>query len=390
MSLFRDLPFRATAAGHFVVDLLNGQRALILATLSAPLGLTNSLIGILSTVYTLLGSTLQPLFGLLADRVGARWVATFGILWMATTFGLAMLVEGRLALLLLVLTALGSAAFHPAGTAESTTRARLHFAGRVAFAASIFFFFGQLGLAVGPAVGGLLIELRGLSGLVFLLLLVVPVGIYSGLRIPSGGRATATMEDAISSAGDWRRIVPFAIVIALRSWSLMTMIAFLPKYYSDQGFSPLVLGIFAAIFMGGSALGGVFGGWLGDRMDKRVLVSRTLIMAAIPLLLMAPLGPSGWAYLLVFAAGWLIGTSHSPIVVHAQAMLPSYAGAASGAVLGFMFASGAIGVLISGFLADQFGFGLVFVVLGVSAAASGVLAGAVGSWIAQPIPTEAA
>jgi MFS family permease len=123
VSYFSDRPFRATAAGHFVVDLINSQRALILATWSGPFGLTNSLIGIISAAYTLLGSTLQPAFGLLADRIGARWVATFGILWMALSFGLAVLVPGRVALLLLVLTAMGSAAFHPAGTSEATDRA---------------------------------------------------------------------------------------------------------------------------------------------------------------------------------------------------------------------------------------------------------------------------
>jgi FSR family fosmidomycin resistance protein-like MFS transporter len=388
MSLFSDRPFRATAVGHFAVDLINGQRALILAALSGPLGLSNVLIGVLSTAYTLLGSTLQPAFGLLADRVGARWVATLGILWMGLSFGLAVLAPGRVALLLLVLTAIGSAAFHPAGTAEATDRARRHLASRVAFAASLFFLFGQMGLAVGPALGGVIVELRGVPGLIILPLLMVPVGVYVGLRIPSGGRHSASVSDALSIAGDWRGFVPFAILIALRSWAMMTMIAFIPKYYNDLGYSPAVFGIYAALLMGGSALGGVGGGWLADRMDKRALVSRTLILAGIPLLLMATLGASVWGTLLVFLAGGLIGISHSPIVVHAQGMMPAYAGAASGAVLGFTFASGAIGVLISGFLADQFGFDIVFAVAAAMVSLGGILAATARSWVAVPAPAK--
>ncbi len=380
MSLFSDRPFRAAAAGHFAVDLINGQRALILATWSGPFGLTNAFIGILSTAYTLLGSTLQPVFGLLADRIGARWVATFGILWMAFSFGLAVLVPGRVALLLLVLTATGSAAFHPAGTAEATERAKQHFMTRVAYAASLFFLFGQMGLAVGPALGGVIVELQGVSGLIVLLLLVVPVGIYAGLRIPSGGRYSASVRDALSIAGDWRGFVPFGVVIALRSWSAMTMIAFIPKYYNDLGYGPVAFGIFAAMYMGGSALGGVFGGWLADRGDKRVLVSRTMMLAGIPLLMMAAFGGSAWGYLIAFLAGGLIGMSHSPIVVHAQGMVPAYAGAASGAVLGFTFASGAIGVLISGFLADLFGFDVVFTVSAATVTLGGLLATSARSW----------
>ncbi|MCZ6530768.1 MAG: MFS transporter [Chloroflexi bacterium] len=388
MSLFSDRPFRATAAGHFAVDLINGQRALILATLSGPLGLSNVLIGILSTAYTLLGSTLQPVFGLLADRIGARWVATLGILWMALAFGVAVLIPGRVALVLLVLTAIGSAAFHPAGTAEATDRARRHLPSRVAFAASLFFLFGQMGLAVGPALGGVIVELRGVPGLVLLPFLVVPVGIYAGLRIPSGGRHSASVSEALSSVGDWRGFAPFAIVIALRSWAMMTMIAFIPKFYNDLGFGPAVFGIYAALYMGGSALGGVGGGWLADRMDKRPLVSRTLILAGIPLLLIAPLGASAWGTLLVLLAGGLIGISHSPIVVHAQGRMPTYVGAASGAVLGFTFASGSIGILASGFLADQFGFDVVFAVAAAMVTLGGLLASTARSWLAAPTVAE--
>ena len=387
MSLFNDRPFRATAAGHFAVDLINSQRALILATWSTPFGLSNSHIGILSTAYTLLGSTLQPVFGLLADRIGARWVAALGILWMALSFGMAVLVPGRVALLLLVLTAIGSAAFHPAGTAEATERAKQHFIAKVAYAASLFFLFGQMGLAVGPAVGGVIVELQGVSGLIVLLIVVVPVGIYAGLSIPSGGRHSANVRDALSSAGDWRGFVPFAMVIALRSWSTMTMIAFIPKYYNDLGYSPAAFGIFAAMYMGGSATGGVFGGWLSDRTNKRVLVSRSLILAGIPLLLMVVLGASSWGYLIVFLAGGLIGMSHSPIVVHAQGMVPAYAGAASGAVLGFTFASGAIGILISGFIADQFGFDVVFTVAAATVFLGGLLAANARSWATTPVTT---
>ena len=390
MSLWADRPFRAAVSGHFAVDLLNSQRAIILASLSSPLGLSNAFIGVLSTAYTLMGSALQPLFGLLADRIGARWVATLGIFWMALSFGMAVLVPGRVALILLVLTAVGSAAFHPAGTAEATQRARRHLTARIAFAASLFFLFGQMGLALGPALGGVIVELRGVSGLAILLVVVLPVGVYAGLKIPSGGRRSASLSEALSGAGDWRGFVPFGILIALRSWTLMTMIAFIPKYYIDLGYGPAAFGIYAAMYMGGSALGGVGGGWLADQMDKRTLVSRTLILAGIPLLLLVPFGAGGWGYPIIFVAGALIGISHSPIVVHAQGMMPTYEGTASGAVLGFTFATGAIGILVSGFLADQFGFDTVIIVAAVMVTLGGLHAGSSRSWGAPPNAAEAA
>lgn len=374
MNILRDRSFVAIASGHFVVDLLNGQRALMLAAMSGPLGLTNALIGALSTSYTLLGAALQPLFGWLSDRVGSRWVASAGILWMAITFALAALIPGSLALLPLILTAVGSGAFHPAGTMEATQRGRLHFAGQAAFAASLFFLFGQIGLSLGPAVGGVIIQRLDLAGLTLLLLLVLPVGVNAGVRIPRAALATGTELDRAPSAASRGRLVPFGALLALRSWSQMAMIAFLPKYYSDLGFGPAAYGVMAALFMGGSALGGVLGGWFGDRVDKRRFISWTLLLSVVPLALMPAYGASNWRFLLVPLAGGLSGSSHSLLVVLAQARLPRYVGAASGMVLGFTFASGSIGALISGMLADRLGFDIVFQLAAGTLLLAGVLA----------------
>jgi FSR family fosmidomycin resistance protein-like MFS transporter len=70
MNLLRDRSFVASGFAHLAVDLLNSTRAVYLAFLSQPLNLTNTLIGLIGTLYTLLGSLSQPLFGYLADRVG--------------------------------------------------------------------------------------------------------------------------------------------------------------------------------------------------------------------------------------------------------------------------------------------------------------------------------
>lgn len=374
MRILRDRGFVAAAGGHFAVDLINGQRALLLAAWSGPLGLTNAIIGLISAGYTVLGSALQPLFGWLADRIGSRWVASFGILWMALTFGLAVWIPGRWAILPLLLTAVGSGAFHPAGTLEATQRGRLHFAGQAAFAASLFFLFGQLGLSLGPAVGGLIIQRFDVVGLTSLLLVVLPVGAYAGTHIPRSPQAAESEVASQPGSIMLRRILPFGLLLALRSWSQMAMIAFLPKYYSDIGFEPAAFGLMAALYMGGSALGGVAGGWLGDRIDKRRLISLSMFGAVLPLALMPALGPTGWRYLLVPLAGALSGSSHSLLVVLAQGMLPRYVGAASGMVLGFSFASGSVGAFFSGVLADQMGFGIVFRIAAGSMLLAGLLA----------------
>ena len=264
MSLIRDRSYTAIAFGHLAVDLINGQRNILLAALSIPLGLTNAFIGLIGTAYTLVGSLLQPAFGMLADRFGARWVATFGILWMAAAFSLAVSLQSRLSLLVLVLAALGSAAFHPAGTMEATSRAKVHFGGQETLAASFFFLFGQGGLSVGPAIGGILLDQFGPQGLMLLLALVVPVAINAGRQIPSGAHAEPpkelTSHNSRATMRRWLSFLPFMAMVALRSWSQMSLITFLPKYYLDLGFSASAYGLLAALHMAGSAIGGIAGG----------------------------------------------------------------------------------------------------------------------------------
>lgn len=364
MSLLRDRAFLAAAAAHFGVDLINSQKALILAFLSAPLGLSNALIGLINTLYTLSASLSQPVFGELADRFGPRWVAAGGALWLGGLFGAAVLAQGYWSLGLLVLAALGSAAFHPAGALEASLVGRRGVGSGETTATSVFFLFGQTGLSLGPALGGPILDRWGMPGLLLLLLVVLPVGVNAGLGIPGLSTSGAAGD---GRAGErqrtsWRRglLAAFVVLAAFRSWVQFNFMVFLPKYYADLDYRPALYGLIAALFMGAGALGNVSGGWLGDRYDRRRIVIGSLLGAVLPIALFPGLGSSSWAYVLAPLVGLLVGASHSIIVVTAQDMMPDRMGAASGLVLGFMFASASVGTLLSGWIADRYGFDIFF------------------------------
>jgi FSR family fosmidomycin resistance protein-like MFS transporter len=371
--VFRQPSFRAASLAHFAVDLLNGQRNILLAVLSGPLELTNTIIGLISTSYTLVAALLQPFLGILADRVGPKWVGTLGVLWMAFWFGLAVNVEGRAALLMLILVAIGSAAFHPAGTMEATGTRATGKARAGTLATSLFFLFGQGGLSLGPALGGLLLDRWGPVGLSALLIIVLPVGVNSGFRL-SGETEQKSESPSIGSLKFDSAFRLFAVMAALRSWSVMALVTFLPKYFSDLGFSAAYFGLIASIYMAGSAVGGVLGGWLGERVEQLKLISWALTLAVVPVSLLAFFGDSLFGFPLAFISGLLLGSPHSIIVVQAQRFLPRSRGAASGLVLGFTFASGSIGASISGVIADGFGFVWVFIGSAMTAIAAAVIA----------------
>jgi len=377
MTLLFDALFSAVALSHFAVDILNGQRSVILAYLSIPLGLSNTTLGFFSTVYVITGALFQPVFGYLADQLGARWVVAGGILWMAGFYTLALLTPGPLALWLLVLASLGSAAFHPAGTMQATLRGRTHLGGRETTSAAYFFTFGQAGSFLGPVVSGPILDRFGLAGLLWGAIFLVPVGLNAARQIDSSILISTLSTPDISAknrtihvngSGDQIKIgfplLAFALVAAFQAWTQQNMITFVPKYLHDLGQSASVYGLFAALFLGGAALGGAVGGILADRFGKRRVAAAALLLASIPLYLVGIIGWSPVLYFVVPLAGALTGAVHSIMVVLAQRILPLGMALASGLILGFMFSAGALGTLLCGYLADTWGFPPVFQLTG--------------------------
>lgn len=384
MSLLLDKLFFSVALGHFTVDMLNGQRAVLFTFLIVPLGLGNTALGFFTTIFILSGALFQPLFGYFTDRYGPRWFAAGGILWIALFFSLAMVAPGMMALWLLVIASLGSAAFHPAGTMQATQRGRDHYAGRETTAAAYFFVFGQVGLFLGPVLAGIILDRSGTFGLLVLSAFAIPVGIFVARQLRQtfmkAPLTTARLGRSIyllrrdSLAKTLLPLVAFALLAAFQSWSQQNMVTFVPKHLSDLGQPVSAYGLVAALFMGGSALGNILGGSMADRFGKRRVTAIALALASIPLYLVSVVGWSAWLFLLIPLAGGLTGATHSIIVVLAQRMIPTGMAMASGMILGFMFASGAVGTLLSGYLADLYGVSMVFQLSALIALAAAGLA----------------
>ncbi len=352
--------------GHMAVDVLNGQRPVLFTFLSVPLGLSIAQLGFYNTTYTVAASLVQPVFGYLADRIGPRWVMAGGILWMGVFYSSGILVAGMPGLLLLVVASLGSGVFHPAGTMQATLIGRTVFKGRETTSASYFFFFGQIGLFAGPLLSGMILEYRGLPGMLWVSLALLPVAVFSALsgRKIAQPKSSPIQDDAPSNPGPARLLTwglaAMALLAAFQAWAQQTMMTYLPKHLELLGQSPAQYGFLAALFMGGSAVGNVLGGNLADTYGKRRVASVALGLASLPIGAIALLGWSPWLYLLVPLAGACTGSTHSIIVVLAQRLIPSGMGLASGLTLGFMFSAGALGAMLSGYLADLWGFPLMF------------------------------
>ncbi len=368
MSLLLDALFNSVAYGHFIVDLVNGQRSVLLTYWSEQTGMSNTTLALVTTIYIWVASLSQPVFGWVADRYGKnRLLAGGGILWMAAFFSLALTLPVDWAIPCIILASLGSAAFHPVGATQASLRGRTLLKGRDTTSTSWFFVFGQAGYFMGPVVGGPLLQYVGPLGLLVLALPMVVIGLNAAWRLKApalpprqetvGGAKAGTG----TSAGLWF-ILALVVVASFQSCAQQNILTFLPRHLSELGRQPGVYGLVTGLFMAGSALGNVLGGNLADRFGRRKVAVISLALASLPLFAISRAGWSYWLYLLVPLAGMLTGSVHSIVVVLAQRVVKGSMTLATGLIMGFMFSAGALGTLLTGPLADARGFPAVFLV----------------------------
>ncbi|MDP6583762.1 MAG: MFS transporter, partial [Anaerolineales bacterium] len=148
-------------------------------------------------------------------------------------------------------------------------------------------------------------------------------------------------------------IIAFCVLVMFRTAPQVASMTFLPKLFYDRGYDPGAYGIVTTVFMGGTAIGGLIGGFMSDRWGRRRIIQLSLLAAVIPMYYY-PVAQGLAVYTLVFLAGFFNGGSHAVIVVIAQSLLPNRRALASGLTMGFMFASGALGSYLIGLAADYY------------------------------------
>jgi MFS transporter, FSR family, fosmidomycin resistance protein len=372
-SFLQKRDYQAVAYAHFLVDVLNSSRSLMVAVLAILIGLSNVQVGIVTLLYNIGNALSQPLFGRLADRFGPRWLVIGGVSWMIFFFSMAALAPPWPALFALTVAGLGSGAFHPTGTmvaCEASERKRTQ-------AASVFFMAGQIGLFVGPVAAGILLENLGRSGYILLPALALS-GVGGAWKWLSGQNQVEKLSE-----GEWeqererrdpkrqfyRRAVLIGTIILCTSTISLSAVTFVPKLFTELGYSQTYVGLLAGIMMLGSAIGGVVGGVLADRWNGRLVILLATGAAVIPVFLYV-IAPDLARLGLMFTAGFFVGMPHSILVIMVQDLLPGQRAMASGFALGFMFFSGSVGVLGVGYVADQIGLALALQLTAVLAVAA--------------------
>jgi FSR family fosmidomycin resistance protein-like MFS transporter len=104
-------------------------------------------------------------------------------------------------------------------------------------------------------------------------------------------------------------------------------------------------------FLGAVAAGTFFGGPVGDRMGRKVVIWYS-ILGVLPFTLMLPYANLFWTGILSVVIGLILASAFSTILVFAQELVPTKVGTISGTFFGLAFGLGGIGAALLGKLAD--------------------------------------
>lgn len=348
---------------HALIDLFSGVWP-IFKHLS---GISLEIAGIIATVAPLFSWSLQPLFGMWADRGHLRTCILLGVL---LSFPMMLLgpmshpgepytLTAYLIMFAIVFSSrLGQAIFHPAAAAVAGDLARgSGRSGMVAF----FVSFGWAGYSINQFVFAFAYD-RFDQQTTWLLIpgaLLLGWAWFACRPQEHNAAKTHRYRDALRSLYEVRAgIFPVFLTLSAISCVEQGLMFLLPEFVEGRGAEPWVVNGGALLcFVAGTVIFMVPAGLLADRIGRKRVLGVTLALSLViyVLLLRAPgLGMPGF-FVLMFLAGGMINAA-SPIgVAISQHLLLAHKSLVTGIMMGLTWTIGGLAPFLMGYLAPRVG-----------------------------------
>ncbi len=205
-------------------------------------------LGALLAIYDGAEVVLKPIFGTLADRIGARTVLIAGLLMFAAASAAYVVADddvwlwaGRFG------QGVGAAAFSPAASALV---ARLSPSGAHGRAFGTYGFYKSIGYTLGPLLGGLIVSLGGMRTLFGVMaVLAVVVAAWTVISVPTVSplpRKRQTLFDTVRRFSE-STFVTATLALAASTAALSVGVGFLPVLGTQAGLSPVVTGAVVSV-----------------------------------------------------------------------------------------------------------------------------------------------
>ena len=363
---------------HFLHDGLSDALYVLLPLWAEAFGLSLAQVGLLKTVFTAAQATFQLPAGFLSERIGERRLLVAGTIVAGLAYMLIALVDGYLALaVLLSIVGLGSAVQHPL---SSALVARAFEAGRRRAALGTYNFTGDLGKMTAAAAVGLTVAAIGWQGAATglgAIAVVVGFALFIALRRLDAGAAPARMaateprtarrDWGISNPRGFRAISAIGIIDSAVRYGFLTFIPFL---LVEKGAPIEAVGLAMALIFGGGAVGKLACGLLAERMGVIRTAVATEIATALAIGLLPFLPLSAALVLLPFAGIALNGTSSVLYGTVADFVASDRQSRAYGLFYTFGVGSGAVTPAVVGVLSDAHGVSVAMFALAAAALAT--------------------
>jgi MFS transporter, FSR family, fosmidomycin resistance protein len=340
----------ALSGGHLAVDFAAGSVPALIPFMTDRFQLGYALSAMLLLAATASSSLVQPLFGLWSDRRGALWLIPGGVLLAAIGVGGAAVSPAYPLVLLLVFAGgLGIAAFHPEGAkfaAYASGRRR-------ASGMSYFNSGGNAGYALGAFATGQLVVWLGLVGGLVAMVPVVVASFGLARVVPHLSGLRPEIDETAYQRGDDRRraMALLGLVIALRSVSWFTLLAFVPLWIVSLGHSKADGNRLLFVMLLAGAVGTLLLGPLADRIGLRPTLAVTQALVTPLILVFVYIGGVPGAVALMLVGVCIVG-SFGVTMVLSQLYLPRHVGMASGLSIGLAMGIGGVAAVVLGAVAD--------------------------------------
>jgi FSR family fosmidomycin resistance protein-like MFS transporter len=341
----------ALSGGHLAVDFAGGALFVLIPYLHDKFHLSYTLAAVLVLCSTVSGSLMQPLFGLWSDRRGAIWLIPVGVA--AGGIGIALVAVSPtygLVVLFVIVSGLGTAAFHPEGSKFAAYVSGRRRASGMAF----FSVGGNIGFGLGALAAAVLVHALGLGGG---LLLAVPCLAAGAVLFSLRGYLLGFVPDreTVRRAGeedDLRALGLLLTVITFRSLAWYGVLTFVPLWAESQGHSKQYgTGLLWAMLLIGG-IGTIAAGPIADAVGLRAVLLVANVSICPLMLVFVLVGGAAGAIALAFVGIAVIGTFGITMVM-AQQYMPTRIGTASGLSIGFSIGLGGIAAVILGGIADS-------------------------------------